>query len=464
MQKLTMFSKVLLFLTAVAITGTLLLYIGSFHADKDGETVRAANAATTSINDQNPPLAAATTETGGKFVIAFDEWHGWKAIIDANKGINSGQSDSIFKTLGLDVEIAVINDDEESLQKFISGEVMAIAMTVNRWANVHARLPESIGARMILVTDRSAGGNGIVTTADISGIEGLYGHIIAVSKYTSAHVMTEYLLKNSNLSQVQIDEIRNSMILTNSAAESLDKLVDGEADVASFWEPYLTQAYNLLGVKTLFSTKVATNLVMGGVIVREDYLNNYPDLTEKFVEGTFRAVNEYKDEFAYIRELDEYANLSDTEIIEMADLVLFADFADNRDLFDGTIQDLYTGMADVWASLGMNTVTNGSQTAFDSSFILNVASKFSDNRVSTPVLANTDMGRPVQQEDTNTLLSRHLTINFEPNVAVISEDSYPDLEEFAQVARLLNGAIIQVEGNIADTGSGNTEFGKLLSE
>jgi ABC-type nitrate/sulfonate/bicarbonate transport system substrate-binding protein len=366
--------------------------------------------------------------------------------------------------LGLDVDITVINDEEESLQKFIRGDITAMAMSVNRWAYAHGKLLDAgIPARMVLVTARSGGMDGIVTRYNIPGIEGLAGQKIAVPKYTAAHIMTEWLLRTSSLTEEQIEDIHKDMIYTNSVGETYEKLANDQATVAVLWEPYITQANNSLRASSLFTTN-ATNLIVYGIVFREDYLNAYPNKVEKFIEGTLRASNEYLYEVRYIQELDNYADVTDAGVIAMTALVPPVNFIYNKLLFEGIIQTLYEQMADVWQDLGEGSKRHSPQDslqyAFDNSYLLNVASKFPNETLS--MLDSRDNTGP--SANTEALLKKTLTINFEPNVAIIREESYADLDDFARVAQILNGALIQVEGNIADTGVGDTSTGRLLSE
>ncbi|MCL2089222.1 MAG: phosphate ABC transporter substrate-binding/OmpA family protein [Oscillospiraceae bacterium] len=394
--------------------------------------------------------------------VSLDEWHGWKPVVDANHGLGQSKQGSPYHNMGLNVDIRVINDDEEALQAFIAGDVVAIGLSVNEWAYVHARLrQENVSGRMVMMTDRSTGGDGIVTTADITSIEGLYGHRIAVSKNSAAHVMLEWLLKTSGLTAAQTDEIKRDMVYTNSTEETFEALVSGQAEAAALWEPYITLAERQANAKILFSTKSASNLMIDGIVFREDYLNKYPDKAADFIKGALSSIRRYESNYEYIRQFEDYSGLSNAEIRAMSDLVSFANFADNVDLFDGTVQILYREMAEIWMSLGEATLPNGEDTAFDSSFLLRLQSDFANDSLTTD---NYNQNGGQINTDTDTLLRRTLTINFSPNVAVITEDSYPALNEFANIAKILSGSIIRVEGNIADTGIGDTDTGRLLSE
>jgi len=456
MKKLTIFSKIIIFAAIMVISATILSYFELF--GKSGLVLD--NQPTPAAQTPKPPIVSNRTDVG-KLMIAIDEWHGWKPIVDANMGLGAAKAGSIFKELGLDADIEIINDDEESLQMFIRGEVQAFGQSVNEWPYVHARLQDmGVDGKMVLITDKSIGGDGIVTTADISGIEGLAGHSIVLAENSAAHVMTEWLLKTSSLSPEQIDEIRGNMIFANSTDEAYEIFANGEADAATLWEPYITQACSMLEAKVLFSTKFASNLMIDGIVFREDYLNQNPDAVEKFIEGTLRAMEIYAGDFQFIREFEDYDSLSDEEIYEIEEQVAFANFAENRELLSGMAQTLYSEMADIWDTLGEKTVYNGSQNAFADSFLLRLASKFPGSVTSASSLDSVDM----TEIHTQTLLQQTLTINFEQNVAIITADSYSALADFAQTAKILAGSLIQVEGNIADTGVGDTLEGRRLSE
>ncbi|MNN27402.1 putative lipoprotein YiaD precursor [compost metagenome] len=63
------------------------------------------------------------------------------------------------------------------------------------------------------------------------------------------------------------------------------------------------------------------------------------------------------------------------------------------------------------------------------------------------------------------MLKKSTSINFKPNSAKFldEEEAQKALNEFVNIASILDGAVIQIEGNIADTGVGDTEAGRKLS-
>jgi outer membrane protein OmpA-like peptidoglycan-associated protein len=121
-------------------------------------------------------------------------------------------------------------------------------------------------------------------------------------------------------------------------------------------------------------------------------------------------------------------------------------------------------MANIWSELGEPPVAQSDRGVFDPTFLHNVSENFSADRVTNFTVSDQERERASASIDTSALLKQTLVINFQPNVAILEPDAYPVLDEFLRTARLLNGSIIQIEGNIADVGSGQTETGIQLSE
>jgi len=348
---------------------------------------------------------------------------------------------------------------------FVSGEAQAIGLSVNEWAYVKKQYAyEGIEATMVMLTDRSVGGDGIVTTADIYSIEDLVGHKIALAEDSAAHIMLEWLMKNSSLTYEEVVQIRQDMIFKGSTEEAYELFLNGDADVAVLWEPYISLAKQNTGAKELFTTKDASNMMIDGIVFRNDFIAAHPEAVEKFIEGTLRVVETGASHFTYIKEFESYAELPDETIAEMTEIVSYTGFADNSYLFSGTAQTLFEQMGDIWLSLGKSILTAGAESAFAPEYLMSLASKFPDSKIYIPVFTDKDREGIVDKLDTQTLLKQTLTVNFEKDVAIINESSYPALQQFAQTAIILNGAIIQIEGNIADTGLGDTSYGRTLSE
>lgn len=402
----------------------------------------------------------------GGLTIAVDAYPGWSPLVYANKGLKNGRDNSIYKSLGIDVNLMAHEDDDAVLQKLIKGEIDGIAMTVNQWASSHAKLVEAgVGAKMVLITDRSTGGDAVVTTAPINSIENIVGHKMSMARGSVSHTVGVWFLRASSLTDTQVSEIINNIEYSVGGEATYENLKSGKADVAVLFEPYITMAKSELGAKVMVSTKSAPDLVFDGVIIREDIIKENPELVERFVEGTLKAIAENNKDTEYVRDFDDFADLSDKEILEMYDTITFANFADNREILSGSGPNLYKQMSAIWKSLGARSVTNGERNAFYTDAITALSSKFQNDKVSVTSISEADKNRAaIKDVDTEAIFKMVTTINFKPNMAIIPEESFDTLREFAEIANIMRGSVITIEGNIADTGVGNTEAGRILSE
>ena len=126
-------------------------------------------------------------------------------------------------------------------------------------------------------------------------------------------------------------------------------------------------------------------------------------------------------------------------------------------------QSLYVDMCKIWTGLGETAQADTASQAFESTNLLALAGRFDELTTQAISFTEADRATALSQEENQALLKTTLSISFEPNLAVIREESYPALLDFANTAKILNGAIIQVEGNIADIGVGDNDEGRALS-
>ncbi|MCL1912885.1 MAG: phosphate ABC transporter substrate-binding/OmpA family protein [Eubacteriaceae bacterium] len=417
------------------------------------------------IGTSNNSVYSKLTPRGSKegtLTISLDEWHGFKPVLDANRGIGISKKGSIYRQLGLDVDIVVINNDEEGLQALIDNKVVAIGQSVNELPYVQGRLEaEGISSKMVLFTDKSLGADAIVTTSSsISSIEDLVGQNVVVGRDSAGHVMLEYFMKVSSLSNEQINDIRRNMIYASSTEEAYDILAKGRCNVAALWEPLVTKAQIELDASIVISTKSGSNLMIDGILFREDYINKYPESVKKFIEGTLQAANELQLDFSYIREFEDYKDMEIEEMQLMQNSVQFTNFADNKQLFNEIAPVLYQEMAEVWQDDLLRVISkSGHLTAFDSSYLLEIEAAFQNDNTNQNTFSEKERELV---KDQDALLSVQLNVEFEPGSANIQSESYKELNDFANTAKILSSTYIAIEGN--SDSSGIRENNQALSE
>lgn len=410
---------------------------------------------------QAPERTTATTAGGadtGVVRISLDEWIGWKSLIDANGGLRTAKG-SIYDQLGLDIEFVIINDPATSSADLLSGRLAGAGYTVNRYAFLQARFDEAgVPVVMPFITNYSNGGDGIIANADIRSVNDLVNAKIAVPRFSEAHTLVEWLLRNAGLSEREQAQVRASMVFFETAEDTGKAFFSGAVDAAATWEPFLTQARTSTDAHVLFDTSMSTNLILDGIVFRQAFVEEHPAFATKLIEGALLAAPLYQTEFRYIKSFPMFEFETEEGIIEMTRGAKLTTWADNAELLIDTAQAVYASMADIWISLGEQAFPGQAASAFTDAYLPAYQDAFAV-RDTTDLFASADKGSVLRSGDRAALMSLSLDIRFEVDSVQISADSYPVLNEFAQVAKILNGVFIQIEGNTAAVdGSDGVDF------
>lgn len=399
-----------------------------------------------------------------KISITLDEWIGWKSLLDANGGLTT-QPGSIYEQLGINVEFIISNDATATSNMLIKGDTEGAGYTVNRYAFLNQKFKESnVPVKMVYITNFSNGGDGIISNADIKNVNDLVGKKIAIPEFSEAQTLVEWLLEVSDLTSAQKEEVRSNYILVETPDDAARVFFAGEADAAATWEPYLTQAQATNNARVFFSTKEATNLILDGLVFREDFLANHDEEVQKLIDGALQASEMYTTEFEAIRGMPLFKEEGDESIIDMASGAKLATWKQNMSLLTDEAVTMFSDMSSIWLSIGEVANPNDAEKAFDSRYMEALSNKYMDLPQEEVVIFTEDARKTAEKKaDTEALLTKSLTINFEGDSAVIKPESYRALNEFADIAKNLNGVYIQIEGNTADVGGG-PQSGKGLSE
>lgn len=201
----------------------------------------------------------------------------------------------------------------------------------------------------------------------------------------------------------------------------------------------------------MFSTTASKSLIMDGIVFRSDFAQAHPDVVTAFIDGIFQANAMYTTEFDYIRSvMPMFAGVSDEEIKAQCGDAEMMGYAENKEVLDSTAPSVYFDMCDIWESLGETVNRKVAMTLFDNQYLLPLASKYSSTSTSTskPV----ELTEEQKQEIVNyeALLTKSMTVEFVADTAQFKnpEEAYAIMDEFVSIANTLDGAIIQVEGNI----------------
>lgn len=398
--------------------------------------------------------------------ISLDEWIGWKSILDANGGLTT-KDGSIFDKLGIDVNISIINDASQSSNAIIKGDLDGAGYTINRYAFLYDKFKSNnVAVQMPFITNFSTGGDGIISKEGINNVEDLVGKKIGVPRFSEAQTLVIWLLNQSNLTKDQQKEIIDNLIMFETPDDAANAFFGGQLDVAATWQPYLSQAQETTGCKLLFSTKSATNLILDGIVFNKAFLDKNPQLVEKFIEGTLMAADMYSTEFGPIKNsMGLFATETNENIAAMTKDGELASYLDNVELLGNLAPQMFEDMSNIWSSIGEKSHANLSKEAFNSDILKRLEGKFEEVQTNTPMFTEDQRVQAQAVDNTEALLKKSVTINFTPNSATFlnPEEAGKILDDFVKISQVLNGSIIQIEGNIADTGEGDNEAGRALS-
>lgn len=464
--QLTTTAKALIFIVLIAAVAAVVYFTGGMDAAKKYVEEKKAEQA---VKETATPTSSGSTDKtkSGTMNISLDEWVGWKSIIDANGGLKT-KSGSIYDKLGLKLNINVMNDATQSSTALIKGDLNGAGYTVNRYAFLYPKFKENgVQPVMPYITNFSTGGDGIVAKADIKGVEGLVGKKVAVPRYSEAQTLVWWLLTHSGLNEDQIKQIQKDMVMFDTPDDAAKAFFAGQVDAAATWQPFLSQAQETTGAKVLFSTKAANNIILDGIVFNKTYYDSHKEDVAKLIQGSLEAAKLYTTEFSPIKDtFPLFATENNDNIKAMTGDATLATYADNIKLIGDTAQTLFTDMSNIWKRLDEKASPEEVKNAFDTAALITLKGKYDEKADNTPKVTEQQRNEAKSQDNVQSLLKKSITISFQPNSAAFVDQAEASkvLDEFVKTAKIVDGAIIQIEGNIADTGEGDTEAGRKLSE
>ena len=460
--RLTKASKILIFIVIIVLLGggvfaglkTGLVKTDS-KTDQKVETLGTdVNNGTDTVKTEDINKENDKSDSTNVINLSLDEWVGYATILQANGGLTT-QPGSIYDQLGIKVNINIINDATQSSNALIKGELDGAGYTINRLAFLSSKFSSaSVNVVMPYITNYSNGGDGIIALSSINTIEDLVDARIGVPQFSESQAMIVWFVNQSNLSQEDKDKIIDNLILFETPDEAAKAFFAGKIDVAGTWQPYLTQAENMTDSHILFSTANSTKLIMSGVIFRDDFAKKNPELVSKFIDGTLQAINSYDKELDVLRKsMPMFNGMSDEDIVGMTMDAALATWSNNMDILKEDAKTIYSNMCDVWTSIGEVADSSNVDSLFDSTYMETLRDKYETSIVNNNYYNESNVkGKEENKKeffDTTALLTKSASVNFIINTAKFTDtaEASQTLNDFIDVAKMLDGTIIQIEGN-----------------
>jgi NitT/TauT family transport system substrate-binding protein len=187
-----------------------------------------------------------------------------------------------FKEAGVDVELVRYDDEyTASTEAFAAKELDAVVETAGD-AVIHAA--SGIPARVVLVTDYSAGADGFITNQPFGSPADLRGRRLGVGVGTFGHLFALTVLEDYGLTEADVSFV-------NVDAENVpDALRDGRIDAGHVWEPYLSQAL-AEDAQLLFSSADTPGLIADVLVFQARVLEERPEDVRRVLRGWQMALD-----------------------------------------------------------------------------------------------------------------------------------------------------------------------------
>lgn len=404
--------------------------------------------------------------------ISIDEWIGWDTAIYANGGLET-QEGSINDQLGIKVKYHIMNDADDSSNALIKGDLMAAGYTTNRTAFLSSKFADAgLDVVMPVFTNYSKGGDGIIALNNITNVNDLVDAKVGVPKFSEAQTLVAWFVNKSDLSDEDKAKILENLVLMDDANQTASAFFSGNLDVAATWEPYLSQAEASTNSHILFDTNSSKSLVMDGFVFRADFAEENPEWVSKYIKGILQAYEYHgtAECAAVMRNaLPMLADSSDEDIIDQMANAEMCDYAAMHEILTDTAPQMYTDMCDVWESLGETVNRDLVNTLFDASYLETNSNDFSSLPSDTDTVKLSDEEKQAVVNDTEevdypAMLKKTTMVTFVPDTTKFMDqaEAEAELSEFVEIAKILDGAIIKVEGNI--NSRNGVEYGQELSE
>jgi NitT/TauT family transport system substrate-binding protein len=217
-------------------------------------------------------LLARTQATLPKVRIAIATWPGFAIA-------NVARERELFS--GLDTDIQIIDDPTARLAAFRGGQFDVDISSLDVFAQETA---SGANGRVFMVTDRSAGADGLVTRSDVKNLSELLGRSIAVARGTPSQFLLYRLFQQQHLDLKQVQ-----LVFFQDPTLAGQAFVSGKVDAAVTWEPLMSQIVQEGKGKILMSSADIPDAIVD-VLVGSDHFLSDKETVKKFVQGWLQAV------------------------------------------------------------------------------------------------------------------------------------------------------------------------------
>lgn len=249
--------------------------------------------------------------------VGIASWPGFaSAMVGMEKGFFSG----------IRINNHILDDASARHAAFQNGSIDIMISSIDVFAQEAA---QGLPGKVILVTDESWGGDGIVVKPEITSIADLKGKKVVFARATPSHYLLLRVLEKAGLSISDIQPIQ-----VDDPGRAGDAFLSGTVDSAVTFEPFLSNVAQSGKGKILLTTKDYPDIVVD-VLVASDKLSGNQELLRRFFDGWLKSVDyikQHPDESSQI--IAKGLNTPTKDIQDMMSGLRFADRERNSYFFN----------------------------------------------------------------------------------------------------------------------------------
>jgi NitT/TauT family transport system substrate-binding protein len=295
--------------------------------------------------------------------IGFSTWVGYIPIVIASK-------EGFFEEQGVKVEYTVIEDPVQRFNALKTGELDAVATTVDTFARTLARGIDSV---QVLGLDASTGGDGIVASKDTKTVKDLKGEKVGVSEGSVSQFFLAYVLRQNGMS---LDDVQQ---VDMTSADAGAAFAAGRIPVAVTWEPWLSRAEKNPEGHVLVSSEEYPEIIVDTVGFRPDFARDNAESVNAFIRGYVDAMEliESDPDKAY-ENVTDYLGQSPDEIEATLETIKLFTLEDNVEFLGtdekpGPVFETFEQAAQFWKDIGETTSIPDAKKAIDPTFVQEMA-------------------------------------------------------------------------------------------
>ena len=220
------------------------------------------------------------------------------------------------------VEFAQYSDVIQALDSCsVDASIMGITEAVTPIAN-------GLDLDIVLMTDYSAGMDGIVAAPGINSVKDLKGKTIATNIGTMNHMLLLTALEQAGLSETDVN------ITNMSEGDATAALVGGSIDAASIFDPQMSKAAKESGGKVIFSSKDLPGELSDVLIIKDSIVKDRADEVQGIVDAWYQVQDKYnKDSDSVVDLISPKAELTNDEFYSLLDGIDIATKDYNKEVF-----------------------------------------------------------------------------------------------------------------------------------